>query len=375
MEKQLIYRSPTWSCPIHGGFGSLNLCAWPNCEYGILEDSVETKSQPGISAAIFQRVSWHDLNGDDYHDWQTNEMPTWFSIGRPFHYFSNLIKNNEKIHQVFHYTSVDGALAIINSGRLRFTDYSYLNDTREIAHGIDVIRSVLGEDKQTTGSCALTRLMSHLEYIDPFEAYQIYTASFSTQDDSLSQFRLYGPVALGFEANPMGFGSFKGDICHDYVVYDPDKQACLIETFFHLLKQSERMDAELIASDESKRVNLETLVSRLLGIIAFFKHPAFSDERVVRFMYSEPLSILEELGREVAIRQFRSSGGLIIPFTDTFDMSNVKDTGLSPKLPLKSVVIGPTAQAQTLARGMRGFLSANGYEDVKVFVSEAPFRN
>ena len=56
-------------------------------------------------------------------------------------------------------------------------------------------------------------------------------------------------------------------------------------------------------------------------------------------------------------------------------MSKTSVDSLSQKLPLKSVVIGPVAQAQALAKGMRDLLSAEGYEDVEVSVSEAPFRS
>ena len=95
-------------------------------------------------------------------------------------------------------------------------------------------------------------------------------------------------------------------------------------------------------------------------------------------MYSEPQAIMEKFGQMTAKRQFRASGDLIIPFTDTFDMYRPSSSGeeerLPPMLPLKSVVIGPVAQAEALANGMRNLLSAEGYHDVVVSLSEAPFR-
>ena len=373
-----IHRSPGWECPVHGGFGNLNLCAWPNCDHGIKEDSVEVETLPRMEARVFKRVSWNALNGDEYHDWQTDDLPTWFRMNRPFGYFANKIKESVRLDQMFHYTSAEGALAILQSGRMRFTDYAYLNDMREITHGLDVIRSVLDDETHTAGSPALTSLKAHLGDVDPVSRYNIYTTSFSSDSDSLSQFRLYGPVALGFEANPNGFGFFKGDICFDHVIYDPAKQVRLIQTFLNLIKQSEEKDAALIKSDEAKKVTAEYLTGHLLQIASFFKHRAFSDEREVRLVYSEPLEAMENFGQETAKRQFRASGGLIVPFTDTIDMYRASSSGddeqLPPRLPLKSVVIGPVAQAEALANGMRNLLSAEGYHDVVVSLSEAPFR-
>nr|WP_255730133.1 DUF2971 domain-containing protein [Epibacterium sp. Ofav1-8] len=249
---------------------------------------------------------------------------------------------------------------------------------REITHGLDVIRSVLEDETHTAGSPTLTKLKAHLEDVDPSSRYNIYTTSFSSDSDSLSQFRLYGPVALGFEANPNGFGFFKGDIRFDHVVYDPEKQVRLIQTFFDILKQSEQKDVAWIKSDESKLAPADYLTSHLLQIASFFKHRAFSDEREVRLVYSELLENMENFRQETAKRQFRASGGLIVPFTDTFNMYDPApfsdEEQLPPKLPLKSVVIGPVAQAEALANGMRNLLSAEGYHDVEVALSEAPFR-
>ncbi|MBL3565832.1 hypothetical protein JMM59_12560, partial [Rhodovulum sulfidophilum] len=164
----------------------------------------------------------------------------------------------------------------------------------------------------------------------------------------------------------------------DHVVYGPKKQARLIQEFLNLLKQSEEKDLALIKDDASKSVTIDYMVSHLLQISAFFKHRAFSDEREVRTVYSESLNLMERYEQEAAKRQFRASGGLIVPFTDTFDMYQSSSYGAEEqrpqKLPLKSVVIGPVAQAETLVSGMRALLSAKGYHDVVVSLSEAPFR-
>lgn len=367
-----------WNCPLHGGFGNLNLCAWPNCHYGIKEDFVEAGIPPSMGTNVFHRVSWHDLNGNEYHDWQTNNKPTWITMGRPFGYFADKIKKSLRLDEMFHYTSIDGALAIIQSGRMRFTDYAYLNDTREIAHGLDVIRSVLEDESNPAGSPTLTKLQAHLADVDLSSHYNIYTTSFSSDSDSLSQFRLYGPVALGFRTNSNDFGLFKGDIRFDHVVYDVEKQVRLIRTFFDILKQSEQKDIARIESGKSKQASADYLTSHLLQISSFFKHRAFSDEREVRLVYSEPLETMENFGKETAKRQFRASGGLIVPFTDTVEMydpsSFPHEKQLPPKLPLKSVVIGPVAQAGALANGMRSLLTTEGYHGVEVILSEAPFR-
>lgn len=368
-----------WSCPSHSTFiSNLNRCAWPDCPHGVAENSVKANI-PGIdNTEIFHRMSWHGLNGDTIHDWRIDKMPNWFGILRPYSYFATQLVGNTSPDQMFHYTSADGALAILQSGQMRFTDYAYLNDTREVTYGLNVMRTVLNSGTYAVDSRALSELKAHVDGGDPFASYNIYTASFSSEPDSLSQFRLYGPIALGFETNPIGFGYPKGDSHLGHVVYDQASQTQLIETYFSLLSQSEEKDASLIKSDEKKQVSTDYLVSHLLQIVALFKHPAFSDERELRLLYSEPLEIMDSVSHDMAQRQFRVSGGMIVPFTDSSEMretfSSDKRTLHSQKLPLKSVVIGPTAHAKALAKGVRDLLSFQGYHDVEVSLSEAPLR-
>lgn len=366
-----------WDCPVHGGFGNLNCCAWPGCPHGIDADHADVDDMLGGTDRFF-RVSWTSPEGDEFHDWQTDRWPNWFSLSRVYSYFMRKITASERVTQMFHYTSVEGALAILQSGTLRFTDYAYLNDTREITYGLDVIRSTLDSRDDLTGSPGLRELKAELERDDPYARYNIYTASFSSASDSLSQFRLYGPVALGFESNPIGFGSFKGDTHLDHVVYDPEMQTQLIELFFSLVEQSEAKDAPMIAQDAKSRLSQSMLVADLLRIVACFKHPAFADEKEIRLLYSEPLEILDKAGQDCAQRKFRASGGLIVPFTDTASMTRRSNSEAGkpdkPQLPLTSVVIGPVAQAETLAKGMSDLLSDLGYHDVEVILSEAPLR-
>jgi hypothetical protein len=371
-----IHQILGWNCPTHGGFSNLNRCAWPDCLHGVAGSTVKALDPVLKGEREFRRLSWIGPESSSFHDWQTVK-PSWLSLPRAYSYFETKILSANSTRRMSHYTSVDGALAIIQSNRIRFTDYRYLNDKREVTYAVDLMRLVLDDDAIVVNSPALIMLKAHLAEQDTFPSYNIYTASFSSDPNSLSQFRLYGPVALEFETDPNAFGSFRGDIRIGQVVYDTVKQTQLVKTFFDLVRQSEEKDKALIEKDE-KKMHLETLIDSFLAIGAMFKHPTFSDEREIRLLYSEPTEILSKFKQEVARRNFRSSGGLIIPFTDTIDMKNDfsldVEKNANQKLPLKSVVIGPTAQAEALAQGVRELLISHEYHDVKVSLSEAPLR-
>jgi hypothetical protein len=183
-----------WDCPIHGGYSNLDRCAWPGCPNGVVESSVDVNILGLDKVNTFHRVSWAGLSGGTFYDWQTDDLPSWFGISRPYSYFENKLIKKVSLDQMSHYTSAEGALGILQSGSLRFTDYAYLNDTREVTYGLDIMRSVLNTDAIIAGSQVLTKLKAHIEDGDPFSPYNIYTASFSSDPDSLSQFRLYGAL-------------------------------------------------------------------------------------------------------------------------------------------------------------------------------------
>jgi hypothetical protein len=379
MSKEIFQTLVPWHCPIHGGFSKLNRCAWPDCPHGVADRTVVAKI-PGIDRVnTFNRVLWRGVDQDLFFDWQSGTMPSWFGISRPYNYFEIKLIEEDSPDRMFHYTSAEGALAILQSGCMRFTDYAYLNDTREVTYGFDVMRKVLGDDTDLVNSVALSKLRIHLEEEDPLSPYNIYTASFSAAPDSLSQFRLYGPIALGFETNPIGFGYPKGDSHLGRVVYQLEKQIKLLQTFFSIVKQSEEYDTSCDEEVKSKSITMEYLVYQLLRISALFKHPTFSDEKEIRLLYYEPLDIMGHFKQDTAQRQFKISGGLIVPFTDTLNTTRVFSSDENPKtpkkLPLKSVVIGPSAQAKVLASGMRDLLNNLGYREVEISLSEAPLRS
>lgn len=187
MQKHISQSLAGWNCPKHGGFSTLTICAWPDCPHGIAENSVEADT-PGLEKPeTFHREAWHGLERDTFYDWRTTGLPSWFDINRPYGYFEGRLIQHATLDQMTHYTSAEGALAILQSGSLRFTDFAYLNDTREVTYGLDLMRSLLDADTDVANSRALSNLKKLIENEDPFSPYNIYTASFSSDPDSLSQ--------------------------------------------------------------------------------------------------------------------------------------------------------------------------------------------
>ena|ERR1700730_12586974 len=64
-------------------------------------------------------------------------------LWEPIQKYITELNNKRPMPGVHHYTSVKGALGILESGQMWFTERTHLNDPSEISHGIDLAKSIL----------------------------------------------------------------------------------------------------------------------------------------------------------------------------------------------------------------------------------------
>lgn len=90
---------------------------------------------------------------------------------------------------VFHYTSLEKFISIIESQSLYFTNLNYLNDSKEFQHGVDIIKDVIKNYSTTESkSLILEAINKNIQYIYKSPRY---IACFSKNGDLLSQWRAY----------------------------------------------------------------------------------------------------------------------------------------------------------------------------------------
>src|ERR1700722_19875848 len=70
---------------------------------------------------------------------------------------------------MFHYTDLSGALAILQSGHLWFTERAHLNDTQEVQYAFRVCQKLFAEAAQRRGSNLPPFVADHLK--GEFEVY------------------------------------------------------------------------------------------------------------------------------------------------------------------------------------------------------------
>lgn len=326
-------------------------------------------------------------------DGQANPMPRWMRAKREAS-FTMLRRFYPKPPPptIHHYTSSAALISIIANNEIWLSDATFLNDRHEIDVGRQLacsrVAARIDDEPLAEVRAMLERTLANFErWADP----QVYVACFSFEGDDLTQWRAYGgdaaPVAIELEHSPLMFG-YTSEGLLDRVLYDPDDQRWVFDTLLAAYSDAYRDDVSdpvpverrgppLQREDEDEIV-AGSLYHALWHYIVACKDPAFATEREVRFIYTA--HDFSQSGRswypEHPVPRFRERAGRVIPYlsSNDLDFRNMKRVSETPKLPIRSVQIGPAPEPALIERGIRRLLDTHGHEAAVVSVSASPFR-
>jgi hypothetical protein len=309
---------------------------------------------------------------------------------------------------LFHYTSVDGALGILESNDFFASHIRYLNDLSELDHFKGFVRWILDEVIDDLEPHVAPKMISHLrKFVDAVAAaivgevealVDIYTTSFSIPRDQfewtnglLSQWRAYGPA--GGVVVEVGAKSFvalleqqqASNLDNNYrfenVIYGDnverisemrnDFNARLSEHFEALIgriidrrksfmKKENVYKSTLIALKDDLQVYGE-LISEISTRAIFFKHQAFKEENEFRVSVERPYYP----GAADGDVKFRVRGGIPIPYIMLFNRQNIA-------LPIRRILVGPHRDSNSRAAAFAKVVGRRGY-NVVVETSSIPF--
>jgi hypothetical protein len=66
-------------------------------------------------------------------------------LWEPIQEYINALNDKDSMPAVHHYTTIKGALGILESGRMRLTERPNLNDPSELSHGIVIAQATLSQ--------------------------------------------------------------------------------------------------------------------------------------------------------------------------------------------------------------------------------------
>lgn len=323
------------------------------------------------------------------HPEMPDTMPRWFqAVGTSSQAIFERFHGRGVPGSMFHYTTTAALISIVENNEIWLSDATFLNDRTEIDHGFNcaLLRlkaAINGENN--LGVAAM--LSATLGLLETQPKPPVYIACFSWDGDDLGQWRGYGkggtPVAVELEIRQPIFGYTDGTLSE--VRYDAGEQEWIFDKILEAYRSSYAEDLRdprptsrkgpPLSKVEEDGICAGKLHYDLWRYIVSCKSPAFRPEREVRFVYiAYETNASWFPGHPEPM--FRESAGRIIPYLSSrrLDIPGYERNSDIPRLPIKSVRIGPKEEQALIARGVRLLLDANSYADAEVLLTNNPFR-
>jgi hypothetical protein len=271
-----------------------------------------------------------------------------------------------------HYTSQRGLLGIISNEVLWATNIKFLNDEHEFQHALDLIREIVSTSKITSEMkeheahrVFIDKLSTRLTSLDNYTTESIFTLSFSSEIDLLSQWRGYctdnNGYCLVFDVDAI-FKNAKAkydDVHLLDCVYEREKKEAklrkLLNEYWGTYQKSNQ--------EKQKEEVLDAFAKEVMLLASHYKHPSFSEEKERRIV------IVDAFGYKNL--EFREGNFSLVPYIELE----------APRSFLKKVCIGPTLNKQLTQRSLEMFLEKMYglpvwlNTDIDVKFSEAPYRS
>lgn len=262
-------------------------------------------------------------------------------------------------NSLFHYTDGNGLMGILGrEASIRFSDVLFVNDGSEIFYGIQLFDSVLEDFLQ--GKSDRDKRFAHKvsEVIrEHWKSHRAVIFCLSEENNLLNQWRDYGKgvVSYSIEIDVPSFVraadcSFRTILFK--MIYDRQKQTeILLDLISNLYNMMSKLyDDNFIETDDDETILSFSCALQINWLLYRFKNPAFVAEREWRFM-----SDISRMPPE-GIKHFKDSGLGVVPYYEW------RLSDKTAKLPVKSVIVGPSPFAQVSHFALDIFLESMGYK-------------
>jgi hypothetical protein len=283
---------------------------------------------------------------------------------------TNRLRSQAPKH-LFHYTTAEGLLGILEHRSIRATHNRFLNDISESEYGMKLISSLIQSKKQALSDEHLQSILDlMLELGLPIQnLWSVYSFSLSANGDQLSQWMGYGGGGRGYciEFDTKGlvemqYSDNKTPILFK-IVYDSKIQTEIVNNLIDLLLEITACEIKLISGDrlEYALALVSQFVVMLQNCLACFKSDVFKAEDEYRLVCrDEPKADLQHL-------QFYLRNSMIVP-------CHMIKPGDDHLLPLETIIPGAGPVREGVGNAVYLALSKYGYKNVKVINSTAPLR-
>jgi len=276
---------------------------------------------------------------------------------------------------LYHYTTTENLLNILNTGDLWATNIEYLNDSSEFCHAMDLFKEVINSDNFYTDYVEkhglvdivqkLTESMGVFSSGDYFKGY--FVVSFSSREDLLSQWRGYGDngngISIGFKFNDL-VSIAKSNKGNNFSI-----EKCLYFKNQKIDKINKGIK-EIITclSSSNWNANLSSTINHFARRVAvFLKNYQFREEKEYRLVNLKPIDYLDS-----KIFFYPNSDKILVPRCKINLLLN-NDANI---IPISKIIIGPTANSQLSLKSIRHLLNSKNIRlhEKDITVSKIPYR-
>jgi hypothetical protein len=268
---------------------------------------------------------------------------------------------------LYHYTSQSGLMGIISSKTIWASNVEYLNDSEELKHAVWITLEFLEmfEAVFTTPSERefVGEIYKRLNEITKRESnHGIYTVSFSTEPDKLSQWRGYcqsaNGVSIGFDFNTQLYDITRDQgfslVRCEYVEEGKNPPKFIQEFLTDKLEKFKKMKRLRLRERVDKA--LENIEIEFIRLAPRIKHPSFSEECEWRLVSD----IIPDAAPNI---RFRSGNSMLIPYVGI----KLTNDGNGP-LNIPEVWLGPNQNHELAVQSLQNYLNhkevfAYGYQD------------
>ena len=272
---------------------------------------------------------------------------------------------------LYHYTTFTGLMGIVKRGVLWASDIRYMNDSAELKHTADLIRTEVSK-RIADGHENPNLLNQFLDWVTHriTNGNMVFAASFRSHGNLLSQWRGYSRVgkgvSLGFNADAVlqcaKDQSFQIGKC----IYDPHDQAHLIKKVIDAVENFAQQAPHITQTQSRTDYHdiFEKIESDLLRIAAILKHPSFQEEEEWRIVSS---AITDYINAPVL---FREGHSMLVPYFE-FALTRKGQTDIA----MDHIFLGPTPNINISMNSLTLFLTKNGINPEKgISYCQIPFR-
>ena len=267
------------------------------------------------------------------------------------------MKDIFKENWFYHYTNAQGLYGILTDGAFWGTDANYLNDFKEIQLGVNYARNWLEINKKEIVSKYGKDISNKLDInMSPNPGSQsgqrMFVCSFSTEMDSLSQWRAYGSgsgYAIGIHHDHMKQKTKQLGLTLQKCIYDHDSRNNPVSSFLDNLYDSNYF--ENFNSDKLHKICIGIMRNSIV-----LKGKAFEQENEWRLFPDYDFSVKHKTPQE-----FRIRNGVFVPylnfelFPKTEEEKTIR-TSIDSVCPVLRLMIGPTPHKELARDGLSKLL-------------------